>query len=209
MVEHVVIADADRHEVKHVSTAVANQYLKCVAPGTSGFSFVSYNELIDKPTVTGFQTVLVGQSTSATQAPAAVNTPLQVEFGPLQTTADATLSSAGLLTFNTAGQYAINLFMRFGRTSGAGDAYLFNRLLVNGNQYLNSNAMRLSDQNLIIPFAATIILTASVGTTFAVQIMRDGAGVNNGGLSQVVPSVGGWANAPSATLAVSKFIGLT
>lgn len=209
MVEHVVIADADRHEVKHVSTAVANQYLKCITPGTSGFSFISYNELINKPTVTGFQSVLVGQSAAAVQQPAAVNTPLQVEFGPLQTTANATLSATGLLTFNTAGQYAITLFMRFGRTSGAGDAYLFNRLMVNGSQFLNSNALRLSSQDIITPFSATVTLNASVGTTFAVEIMRDGAGINNGGLFQVVPSIGGWANAPTATIAVSKFIGLT
>lgn len=208
MVEHVSISDSDRHEVKHVSTAAANQYLKCTAPGISAFSFVSYNELINKPSVTGFSSVLAGASTAASQQPTATNTPLQVEFGPLQTTTNCTLSSTGTLTFNVSGQYAISLFMRFGRTTSAGDVYMFNRLMINGAQFLNSNALRLGSQDIVVPFSATILYSATAGDTFQVQIMRDSAGINNGGLFQLMPSVVGWAPSPTATIAVSKFVGL-
>lgn len=209
MVEHVTIADADRHEVKHVSTATAGQYLKCTSPGVSGFSFISYNELTNKPTVTGFQNVLVGQSVAASQLPSAVGTPLQVEFGPAITTTHCNLAANGALTFNTAGQYIITLFLRFGRTTSAGDAYLFNRLLLNGVQYLNSNALRLGSQDIVVPFSSTITINANIADVFTMQIMRDSAGINNGGLYQLSPTLSGWASSPSATIAVSKFIGLT
>lgn len=209
MVEHVTIADADRHEVKHASTALSGQVLKSIGSGQTAFSFPTYPELLSKPTVTSYVDVLRGQSVSASQQPTAVGTPLQVEFGPSQVTTDATLAANGSLTFNTSGQYLVTLYFRFGRTTAVGDAYLFNRLLINGNQILNSNAVRLGSQDIVVPFAASIGLTVSAGQVFTTQILRDAAGVNNGGLFQLTPSLAGWAAAPSATIVVSKFVGLT
>lgn len=208
MVEHVAILDADRHEPKHASTAISGQLLKSTGAGATAFSFLSWAEVQSKPTVSGYTTVLLGQSVAASQQPTAVGTPLKIEFGPAQTTADVSLSAAGNVTFNTAGQYLITLFFRFGRTTEAGDAYLFNRLLVNGTQVLNSNALRLSTQDIVVPFSSSVGLTVSAGQVFTTEILRDAAGVNNGGLFQLTPSLAGWAAAPSATIVVSKFTGL-
>lgn len=209
MVEHVAITDADRHEPKHASTAISGQVLKSTGGGATAFNFMTWAEIQSKPVVNAYTTVLTAHSTAASQQPSATGVPLKVEFGPAQTFADVSLSSVGNLTFNTSGQYLISLFFRFGRTTGAGDAYIFNRLLINGTQILNSNALRLGSQDIVVPFSASVGLTVAAGQVFTTEILRDAAGVNNGGLIQLTPSLAGWASAPTATIIVSKFVGLT
>lgn len=209
MVEHVSISDADRHEPKHASTALSGQVLKSVGSGETAFSYPTYTELLAKPTSVGYKQVLTGFSTATTQLPTAVNTPIQVEFGSGVVSTDVTLSTAGLLTFNTVGQYIVTYFLRFGRTGGTGNAILFTRVLVNGAQTLNSNAATLQDAQFILPFSTDLFFNiTSPGTTLALQLMRDSAGINNGGLYQTIPSLAGWSNSPSATVIVNKFTGL-
>ena len=208
MVEHVAIADGDRHEVKHADSASSGQVLKSIGSGQTAFSFPTYAELQGKPTAVGYQQVLLAQSTAASQQPTALATALTVEFGPAQSNTNVSLSNTGVLTFNVSGQYAITLYLRFGRTTASGDAYLYSRLLVNGSQVLNSNALRLGSQDIVVPFSTTVMLDAVAGNTVSLQIMRDSAGANNGGLFQLTPSLSGWAAAPTATLVVYKMGGL-
>lgn len=208
MVEHVAILDADRHEPKHASTALSGQILKSVGSGGTAFSFLTWSEVQSKPTSNGYVSILTAQSTAPTQQPSAVGVPLKIEFGPAQTMPDVSLSSVGNLTFNTAGQYIVTLFFRFGRTTGTGDAYIFNRLLINGVQILNSNGLRLGTQDIVVPFSTSVGLTVSAGQVLTTEILRDSAGANNGGLFQLTPTLAGWAPAPTATMIVSKFIGL-
>jgi hypothetical protein len=208
MVEHVSIPDADRHEVKHASTGVLNQALLSNGNGTTSFRFYSYADLANLPSVAGYRQVLTGHSVAASQAPVALDTALQVEFGPTVTTTDATLSSTGTLTFNVTGDYMIQLFLRFGRTSGTGSAVILNRFLVNGVQGLNTNGLKLPDQDAILPFSATLGIQATAGNTFQVQILRDSSGVNNGGLFRILPTAAGWNLCPTATIVVSKYVGL-
>lgn len=208
MVEHVSISDADRHEVKHASTGVLNQALHSNGNGTTGFRFVDYDDIANKPAFVGYQQILSGFSTAASQAPSALDTPLQIEFGAGVVTTSATLAANGTLTFHVAGDYIITLFLRFGRTSGAGTSITLNRFLINGVQGLNSNAVKLPDQDSVIPFSTSLNLSATAGMTFALQIMRDSAGNNNGGLFRILPTVAGWNLCPSATIVVSKFVGV-
>lgn len=207
MVEHVLIPDADRHEPRHASTALNRQALIANGDGTTKFAFYDYNDLVNKPVVAGYKQVLYGSSNASSQAPATTNTPLQVEFGAVQNLTDVSLTSTGTLTFNTSGDYLLIVFMRFGRTSGAGTAIMFNRLLYNDVQALNSNSLKLPDQDIVIPFSAAIPVSALENETFKVQIMRDSAGVNNGGLYQLSPSLAGWNVSPSASLIVYKYVG--
>lgn len=207
MVEHVAIQDADRHEVKHASTAVDRQVLTSNGNGTTQFAFVDFDDLVNVPVPVGYQQVLSGFSTAASQLPAGLDTPLQVEFGAGTATADATLSPTGTLTFNTAGDYYVTLFMRFGRTAAPGVAILLNRFLINGVQGLNSNGVKLPDAENVTPFSASLVITATAGMTFQLQILRDSGGINNGGLFRLLPTVVAWNLVPSATIVVSKFIG--
>ncbi|MNZ69394.1 hypothetical protein D3C78_876910 [compost metagenome] len=207
MVEHVAIVDADRHEVKHASTAANNQVLHANGDGTTSFEFVDYGNLVNIPTPVGYKQILLGYSTAAVQNPAGLDTALQVEFGPGAVTADATLAPTGVLTFHTEGDYYLTLLLRFGRTAGPGTSVLFNRFLINGVQGLNSNGLKLPDADSVIPFSAGLVIPATAGMTFSMQIMRDSGGINNGGLHRILPTVLPWNLVPSATIVVSKFIG--
>lgn len=209
MVEHVSIQDADRHEVKHASTATLNQVLHSNGNGTTSFKFVDYDNLVNVPSPVGYQQVLTGFSTSASQSPVALDTPLQVEFGPGSATAACTLAADGTLTFNQAGQYYVTLFFRFGRTVGGGTAVMLNRFLINGVQGLNSNGVKLPDADSVTPFSTSLVIEATAGMTFRTEILRDSAGINNGGLFRLLPTVVSWNLVPSATIVVSKFIGTT
>lgn len=207
MVEHVAIQDADRHEVKHASSAANNQVLHSNGDGTTGFRFVDYNNIVNTPSPIGYQQILTGFSNAASQNPSALDTALQVEFGPGTVTPAATLASNGTLTFNQAGDYYVTIFLRFGRTAGAGTSIMLNRFLVNGVQGLNSNAIKLPDQDSVIPFSTSLAITATAGMAFTLQILRDSGGINNGGLFRILPTTVAWNLAPSATIVVSKFIG--
>jgi len=206
--EHVLISDADRHEPKHASTALVGQLLKSAGAGVTAFSYLDWSEVTNKPTVTSYTTILTGTSVAASQQPSATGTPLKVEFGPAQTTANVTLSATGDLTFVTAGQYLITLDFGLGRTAGAGDAYLFNRFLIGGTQFGSSTAFRMPDQTVVTPYSVSFGVTVTAGQVFTTEILRDAAGINSGGLFQLTPTLAGWAASPSASISVSKFTGL-
>lgn len=155
MVEHVNILDVDRHEVKHASSAANRQALLSKGDGTTEFAFVPWTSVAGRPAGAGYKQILVSNSTASSQAPVAVDTPIIVEFGAGVITPDVTLNGAGRLTFTTPGDYTVTLVVRHGRTSGAGTSILLSRLLINGSQALNSNAVKLPDQDSIVPFSFT------------------------------------------------------
>ena len=208
MVEHVNIADADRHEPKGASTAATGQFLSANGDGTTTFTYINYGDLVNLPTPAGYKFLLAGASIAAAQLPTALDTPLQVEFGPAQSAPGVSLSAAGALTITEPGDYLINLFFRFGRVTSAGLAVVLNRLLVNGVQILNSTGYKLPSNDFVFPFSATIPLTVTtVPAVFTSQILRDSAGVNEGGLYRLDPTVVAWNSAPTATISVSKYVG--
>lgn len=208
MVEHVNIMDGDRHEPRGASTAIEGQVLKSAGLGKTKFERIKYSELLEKPTVGGYVTTFQAYS-SANQLPTALNTPLQVNFGSPQASTDVSLAANGTITFNTAGNYAVTLFLRFGK-DGGGTSTLISRFLVNGVQGLNSNAVTLvgADASLT-PFSTTLGLVVVAGTTLQLQVVRDGSGANSGGLYSMSPTTAGWNIVPSATVVVSKFVGIS
>lgn len=206
MVEHVSIADEDRHEPKHASTAITKQVLMSNGDGTTEFAFVDYADVINTPTPQGYKQVMAAFS-AGNQNPAALDTPLQVNFGSPQANADVSLAANGTLTFNTDGDYSVTLLVRFGRTALGGNAVILTRFLVNDVQGLNTNSISLPDANSITPFSVNLFVSALAGDTFKLQIMRDSSGVNVGGLTALVPVLAGWNISPSATIVVSKYVG--
>lgn len=193
--EHKDIVDAQRHEAKGASTAAAGQVLVANGDGTTSFEFLEDG---------AYEFVISNYSAAATQNPSAVDTPLQVEFGALTTSTHANIAADGTVTFNTTGKYLLTLFLRFGRTSGAGTAILLNRLLYNGVQFLRTNSVAMTDSAATIPFSATLLVEATAGDTLKVEIARDSAGINNGGLVRTTPTTLGWHASPSASIVVNK-----
>lgn len=206
--EHNVIVDSQRHELKHADAATANQVWKANGDGTSRTDFVVWSEITGKPTSKGYQQLIYGASVAANQSPSATNTPLQVEFGGAQTTADVSLSAAGVLTFNTSGYYYVSYTLQHGRATSTGSAIIFDRILYNGSQILSSYGCSLDANVQIIPYLVHLAIVANAGDNMLVQTVRDSAGANDGGLFRAVPTVSGWVACPSASILVSKLQGL-
>ena len=204
--EHKDIPDAQLHQIKGAASASSGQVPIATGSGTTVFGFLDWTQVANKPTSSGYQAKLSAFS-SVNQNPSAVDTPLQITFGSAQTTADVSISASGVITFNTSGNYLIDIFLRFGRSTSAGNAILLNRILKNGAQILNSNGVILSAATQTIPFSAAIPLTMAAGDTITMQVARDSAGTNDGWLFVVSPTIAGWNIVPSATVVVNKFVG--
>ena len=204
--EHKDIPDAQLHQIKGAASASSGQVPIATGSGTAAFGFLDWSQVANKPTSSGYQAKLSTFS-SVNQSPSAVDTPLQITFGSAQTTADVSISAAGVITFNTSGNYLIDIFLRFGRSTSTGNAIILNRILKNGAQILNSNGLILSAATQTIPFSAAIPLTMAAGDTMTMEVARDSAGTNDGGLFAVSPTIAGWNIVPSATVVVNKFVG--
>lgn len=206
--EHVSIVDSQRHELKHADTAALNQVWKSNGDGTSKTAFVDWSELTGRPASKGYTQVLYGASVAANQSPSATNTPIQLEFGSAQAFTDASLSVAGILTFNTSGYYLVDLFLQQGRATSTGQVILFTRLLYNGAQILGSNSVTLDANVQVAPLSLSIPFSVNAGDTLQVQLVRDSAGANDGGVFRTVPTISGWTASPSAAIGVYKLQGL-
>lgn len=141
-----------------------------------------------------------------TQAPSAVDTALQLSFGAAQGSASdpVMINAAGLVTFNVAGNYAVRIKLQCGRTGATGTSILLSRLLLNGAQLGSAACVKLTQTDATTPTDSRVIMNPTAGQTLAVQIMRDSAGSNFGGIYPQVAVVTAWGTAPSALLVISR-----
>lgn len=114
------------------------------------------------------------------------------------------INAAGLVTFNTAGNYAVRIKLQAGRTGASGTSILLSRILLNGAQYGSPAATKLVSADTTIPIESRVVINPTAGQTFAVQIMRDSAGSNFGGVYPQAATVTAWGTAPSALLVISR-----
>ena len=145
-------------------------------------------------------------ASTVTQAPTAVDTALQLTFGAAQGSASdpVMINAAGLVTFNAAGNYAVRIKLQAGRSGASGTSILLSRILLNGAQYGSPAATKLVSADTTIPIESRVVINPTAGQTFAVQIMRDSAGTNFGGVYPQVATVTAWGTAPSALLVISR-----
>lgn len=206
-IEHVSIADADRHEVKHASTATTNQVLVANGDGTTKFAAMDYSWLANVPNSHGYSRVLIGNSVAATQAPTATNTPIKIEFGALQTVGNISLAADGTLTINETGEYILVANFNYGRGALTGVSRIITRAMVDNAQADPSHLNALADATSFSH--RTIVRPHSVAgsSTIYFQLYRDSSGNNEGGLYSLTPAVAGWSAVPTAALAVYKYTG--
>lgn len=145
-------------------------------------------------------------ASTAVQAPTAVDTPLQLSFGAAQgaPTDPVSISAAGLVTFNIGGNYAVRVKLQCGRTGATGTSILLSRILVNGAQVGSAAAVRMTSTDATTPTESRVVINATAGQTMAIQIMRDSAGSNFGGVYPQVATVTAWGAAPSGLLVISR-----
>jgi hypothetical protein len=149
--------------------------------------------------------VLRAPSTVA-QAPTAVDTALQLTFGAAQNSAanPVMINAAGLVTFNTAGNYAVRIKLQCGRTGATGTSILLSRILLGGAQFGSAACVKMTQTDATTPTDSRVVINATAGQTMAIQIMRDSAGSNFGGVYPQVATVTAWGTAPSALLVISR-----
>lgn len=200
MVEHRNIIDAERHEAKGASSALAGQILR--ANGSGGTSFVDASSL---------SVVTIGStlesSSLVSQSPVALDTAIQVNFGAASSNSDVSITAGGNITFTTSGLYFITFNLNFGRSASTAIAALAARLLLNGNQTGITQACRIDTSTDIVPFNASLLRKMTAGDVLSVQLIRDSVGTNDGGLFPLDPVTAGWATAPSAAVRVQKIAG--
>lgn len=140
------------------------------------------------------------------QAPTAVDTPLQLTFGAAQGSIanPVMINAAGLVTFNTAGNYAVRIKLQNGRTGASGTSILLSRILLNGTQIGSPAAAKITQAEAIFATDSRVVINVTAGQTFSVQIMRDSSGTNFGGVYPQAATVATWGTAPSALLVVSR-----
>jgi hypothetical protein len=149
---------------------------------------------------------LLRAASTVTQAPSATDTPLQLSFGAAQYSAinAVMINSAGLVTFNQAGNYAVRIKTQNGRTGASGTSILLMRILVDGVQRGYSAATKITAAESTVPTESRVVVDATAGQTMVVQVMRDSAGSNFGGVYPQSSTVPGWGMAPSAFIVISR-----
>lgn len=149
--------------------------------------------------------VLRAASTVA-QAPSAVDVPILVSFGAAQgsVSSPVMINAAGLITFNMAGNYAVRIKLQNGRTGATGTSILLSRLVLGTSQIGSTAAVKMTQTDATTPSESRVVLNPTAGQQFQVQIMRDSAGSNFGGLYPQAATVTTWGTAPSALLVISR-----
>lgn len=189
-IQHKDILDADRHEVKGASTALSGQVLKSNGGGAT--SFVNPTDLQNIQ-----YTSILANSRSANINPSAVDTPLQATFDSTVSNTDISMNSDGTITINTTGLYTFAFNMNFGRSNNTGTSIVVARLLINDVQFGYTQAHVQNATNNIRPIRIDLTLSLTAGDTLKIQIMRDSAGTNDGGLFAQAVTVGSWGDVPS------------
>lgn len=150
--------------------------------------------------------ILTGRGNVAAQNPAGTDSPLQVTFGPAQGSgADPVqIDAAGNLTINETNGYRLTITLQAGRLGASGVSLLYGRLLVNGVQSGGSVVAELDNANIVIPLQFNVLATLPATSVVTVEIYRDSAGNDSGGLINSIPTLAGWAHAETATIQVSR-----
>lgn len=199
-IQHVNIADANRHEDKHASTASNGQVKKANGDGTTAFvNPVTLNNVTIASTLEAFST--------ATQAPTATNTALQVTFGSGASNSDVEVSSAGVVTIKTAGLYLVEILLNVSRETSDQEAIVMARTLVNDVAVGTTASVVIDSDTMSVPVKLSQFRKFTANDTLKVQIIRDDSGEDDGGLFSIATSTSGWAASPSAYVKVQKIGG--
>jgi len=200
-VEHVATLDPNIHEPKGIASATVDTAY--IANGTGSGTF---KEVTPTGTFVTDINVASGQQ-FANQGPSALDTAHQLLFGAGGTlTGDITIDALGALTVTTPGTYSFFLVETFGRSTSSGVSRLNTRLLVNGIQtgFSGSFFLAASSDRLTESFSFSLELLAADVVTF--ELIRDGAGTNDGGLFTETVVAAGWVDSPSASITVAKIL---
>lgn len=172
---------------------------------TKNFSMSAVSTFIKSQLSFGATLVLSASETN-NQEPTALDSPLQVTFGPAQNTASdpVSLDANGVITFNQAGLYLFTGYANFERqgSSGGVSVTLF-RPLLNSVQADVTKMVELEKPGIALPYEVSVPLTVSEGDTLTYEILRDSSGVDQGGLYAHINS-SSWDDVPAVSIKIFK-----
>ncbi len=168
-----------------------------------GFPLRIVEDIDAAPSGGVIQQQLMVAASGITQQPSGLDVPLQVTFGGAQAVPEFDLDAAGNFTCLIADEYQFNLRFQFGRLANPGIAVIFGRGLVDGAQTVNSVFASLDDSSESTPTILSFTLALLAAQVLTFEILRDSAGVNEGGVFAAVSSVG-WNDSPSMQLVITK-----
>lgn len=155
------------------------------------------------------KSTLLDAKSYATQEPSVVDSPLKLTFGVAQGNASTdlvTIDILGNITFHVGGRYSFDVGLQPGRTTGAGEAIMFAGWLVNGSPVGNTIAFKMNDTAYSSPYRSSFEYDMPAGSVLSMELIRDSAGVNNGGVYSLVPSLAGRPATPATSMVISEFI---
>lgn len=157
--------------------------------------------------------LIEGVSLAASQQPSSrgIANAINIEFGAAQggPSDPVELSVTGKSTFHEGGLRRIKVVFQFGRTGGAQTAEVLFRFLINGVQLGRSLGVKLGNADDLRYIDIDNWFNVPAGATLDVQIMRDLAGNNSGGLFKTIPTnegPGTWNDIPCAVLRIERFV---
>ena len=220
MAEHNVLTGASLHEPKGVASAAADLVYVSDGAGSGvwqspelfGQSSATVNQLVASDGAGGVQWVnnsidvaqVLSRSELTDQNPTATDTPLQILFGGVHSTTEFDIDAAGAITCNVTGSYNLRFNFRFARTSGTGNAILVARYLINGAEAAPPITAELTGAGDVYPYAVSVQGEFTAGQILTVELIRDSAGNDDGGVHFFNPTLAGWGSVPSAAIAISK-----
>lgn len=198
--EHRLIPDAERHEPKGASTASAGYVLKANGDGSTDF--------VDPLTLENIEVVsTISNFNSANINPSSTDVAVVAGFSSTVSNSDITIDSSGLMTVATTGLYNIAFNLTFGRSNSTGTAITLARLLINDVQFGFTQSIVQAATSNTRPVRIDLLLELTAGDQLKVEIMRDSAGVNDGGLLAQAVTLGTWGDVPSYFVRASRIQG--
>ena len=189
-----------------------------IVAGIPGFSQLDKLNLTDELRVRGERvlpggtpTVVLTAFSTATQSPPGLDSPIQIEFGAAQGSGSdpVQIAANGTITINQGGPYNFRATFSIERPGSSGEAFLFFRVLVNGQPAGNPIAAVLDVQEITLPLQFDFFENFNDTDTIAVEFYRDSQGTpaaNEGSLvSYTSTNPPNWGTTPSASLNVTKF----
>ena len=221
MAEHNTLTGSSLHEPKGVAAASADEVYIADGAGSGAWSEIALTgqaaaaaDTFPKSDGAGSVTWVSNKVLSSNvlarcsvnnQYPSTTDTVLQVEFGAAHSTTEFDISNLGAITCNVTGSYNIEFNFRFGRTSGTGTAVIALRFLLDGTQAGGTITADISGAGDVFPYSVTAPAQLTSGQVLTVEVIRDSAGNDDGGLSAFSPTPAGWTDAASALVRIDKF----
>lgn len=198
--QHSTLTGADLHEVKGAAGATVGHVYSSDGAGSASFLVPSTLDNIEVvSTLSNFN--------SANISPSGTDVATICPFTGTLSNADINMDSSGTMTVLTGGIWRFTFNMNFGRTTNTSTAIILARLLINDVQFGFTQGVTIDSNASTRPVQIDVLGSFADNDTLKIQIMRDSAGQNDGGLRVIAVTDSTWADINSYWVRASRIQG--